>query len=329
MYVILIDSGTTNTRIRLVDEQSKTVVDALKIEVGVKNAAMDKSSQGLKDAIEQGLKEVLDKNSLGASDVGHIIASGMITSNLGLKEVPHIVAPAEISDFSQGMEKDEIYGIPCYFIPGMKNKDIDGSGTLEEIREMDIMRGEEVEVFGLLEQMDVSGEGVIVLPGSHTKFVRVNKDREMVSCFSTLGGELVQAVQSNTILSSSLEDGLIDTLETDHLENGYFKAKEEGLTRSLFGVRLLDMYTDTSGNQRANYLLGAIYHEDVQALKFYTDGLNLDWLIVGGSEILKDSMSHLLSLEFPDEKIIKATQEAVEQSYITGSIMIHDNQQLN
>ncbi|GAB3056405.1 2-dehydro-3-deoxygalactonokinase [Salinicoccus sesuvii] len=325
MYVILIDSGTTNTRIRIVDEQSKTVIDALKIEVGVKNAAMDKSNKGLKTAIEQGIKEVLDKNALEISDIGHIIASGMITSNLGLREVPHIVAPANVDDFRKGMEKDEIYGISCYFIPGMKNKAIDGSGTLEEIREMDIMRGEEVEVFGLLEQMDISGEGVIVLPGSHTKFVRVSKDKQLISCFSTLGGELVQAVQSNTILSSSLEDGLIDTLETEHLENGYLKAKTEGLTRSLFGVRLLDMYTAVSGNQRANYLLGAIYHEDVQALKFYTDGLDLDWLIVGGSEILKNSMSHLLSLEFSDKKIIKASQEVVEQSYITGSIMIHDN----
>ncbi|MFC3419088.1 2-dehydro-3-deoxygalactonokinase [Salinicoccus hispanicus] len=325
MYVILIDSGTTNTRIRIVDEQSKAVIDALKIEVGVKNAAMDKSNQGLKEAIEQGMEEVLGKNSLGKSDIVHIIASGMITSNLGLKEVPHVVAPAEISDFSRGMDQDEIYGIPCHFIPGMKNKDIDGDGTIEDIREMDIMRGEEVEVFGLLEQMDISGEGIIILPGSHTKFVRVNKDKELVSCFSTLGGELVQAVQGNTILSSSLEDGLIDTLEMDHLENGYFKTKEEGLTRSLFGVRLLDMYTNISGNQRANYLLGAIYHEDVQALKFYTDGLDLDWFIVGGSEILKDSMSHLLSLEFSDKKIIKATQEVVEQSYIIGSIMIQDN----
>lgn len=326
MYVILIDSGTTNTRIRIVDAQSKEVTDALKIEVGVKNAAMDKSNRNLKTAIEQGMEEVLGRNNLAREDIRHIIASGMITSNLGLKEVPHVVAPAKIDDFSRGTESDEIYGIPCHYIPGMKNKDLDGNGGIEDIREMDIMRGEEVEVFGLLEQMDVSGAGIIILPGSHTKFVRVNEDKELVSCFSTLGGELVQAVQGNTILSSSLEDGLIDTLETDHLEKGYKKTQTEGLTRSLFGVRLLDMYTNTTGNQRANYLLGAIYHEDIQALKFYTDGLDLDWLIVGGSEILKDSMTHLLSLEFTDQTIIKATEEVVEQSYITGSLLIHGNQ---
>ncbi|MCG7331898.1 2-dehydro-3-deoxygalactonokinase [Salinicoccus roseus] len=325
MYVMLIDSGTTNTRIRIVNEESKKIAGSLKLEVGVKNSAMDKNNTTLKQAIQHGVKEVLSENTLSNSDINYIIASGMITSNLGLKEVSHIVAPAKISDFASGIEKDEINGIDCYFIPGMKNKRLNESAIIEEVKDMDIMRGEEVEVFGLLEQIEVEGKGLIILPGSHTKFVMVNEKKELLSCFSTLGGELMQAVQSNTILSSSLKGGLIKEIEVDFLKKGYYKTKEEGLTRSLFGVRLLDLYTNTSENQRANYMLGSIFHEDIQALKFYLNNENVDWMIIGGSEILKESMSHLLEMEFKNKTILKGTKKEVEKSYIIGSILIQNH----
>lgn len=324
LKIILIDSGTTNTRIRLVDSTLNRLIDILKIKVGVKNSAIESSNNYLKTSIETGIDELLTKNSIKKEDIHHIIASGMITSNLGLREVPHVVAPAKIEDFSNSLEKEKIAGITCYFVPGLKNKNIVGKATMNEIKSMDIMRGEEVEVFGLLEQIDKIGSGLIVLPGSHTKYILVDEDNFVLSCFSTLGGELMQAVQSNTILSSSLEDGLIKEIDTDYLDKGYSDTMHEGLTRALFSIRLLDLYTGASDNQRANFLLGSVFHEDLKSLKTYLRGRNIDWIIVGGSKYLKEGISHLLTKEFNNKEIIKATEEQVENSYIIGSILIHD-----
>lgn len=324
MKLILIDCGTTNTRIRIVDKNLRKSISTLKLNVGVKNSAIEKNNNNLKTAIEEGIHKILEKNFLKPNEIGYIIASGMITSNLGLKEVPHIVAPAKLDDFARSIVKDRVAGIVCYFIPGLKNADIHENSTLEDIKKMDIMRGEEVEVFGLLNQIDEAGNGLIILPGSHTKYVSVDRNKKLLSCFSTLGGELIQAVQSGTIISSSLKNGLIKEIDLGSLEDGYNATISEGITRALFRIRLLDLYSSFTENQRANFLLGSIIHEDIQGLKYYLKNRKIDWIIVGGSKFLKEGMAFLLSKEFSNKKIIIATEEEVENSYIIGSILMQD-----
>src|SRR5699024_12678349 len=129
MKIILIDCGTTNTRIRLIDKHILEPIDILRIDVGVKNTAIDNNNSVLRESIESGVTKILDQNNLKNEDIKHMIASGMITSNLGLREVPHIVAPAGLSDFADGIQKDELAGITCYYIPGLKNKDVKGKST--------------------------------------------------------------------------------------------------------------------------------------------------------------------------------------------------------
>lgn len=324
MKLILIDCGTTNTRIRIVNKNSRESMSTLKINVGVKNSAIENSNYKLKTSIEEGIDKILVKNSLKRDEIEHIVASGMITSNLGLKEVPHIVAPASLDDFANSIEKDRLAGITCYFIPGMKNADIGENPTLEDIKNMDIMRGEEVEAFGLLDQINETGNGLIILPGSHTKYILVDEDKKLLSCFSTLGGELIHAVQSSTIISNSLKNGLIKEMDLVSLEEGYKATIFEGMTRALFRIRLLDLYSSFTENQRANFLLGSIISEDIRGLKYYLKNRKIDWIVVGGSQFLREGMTFLLSKEFSNLKIITATEEQVENSYIIGSILIQD-----
>src|SRR5690554_127957 len=99
MYTILIDSGTTHSRIRLVSLWSSKVKDVIKRAVGVRNTAIDGNNQKLRNMISQAVEEIITKNALQTDQVKYIIASGMITSNLGLYEIPHISAPARLEDF--------------------------------------------------------------------------------------------------------------------------------------------------------------------------------------------------------------------------------------
>ncbi|MEX6369123.1 2-dehydro-3-deoxygalactonokinase [Providencia huaxiensis] len=67
----------------------------------------------------------------------------------------------------------EISEKPIIFIPGVKNNV--ANMTFDSIESIDVMRGEEVEVFGILTQQPDLGPALVILPGSHSKFVRLDE----------------------------------------------------------------------------------------------------------------------------------------------------------
>ncbi|WP_223634626.1 2-dehydro-3-deoxygalactonokinase [Planococcus sp. 4-30] len=334
MKTILIDSGTTNSRLRLVNGNESKVIDQLKINVGVRNTAIDGHNEQLKKSLKQALEEILEKNSLTAKDISYLVASGMITSDLGVHEVPHITSPAGFGDFAQNslvIELEEFLLIPCIFVPGMKNNTLNFSNPLESINEFDVMRGEEVETIGLLKQIDVEGNGIMVLPGSHTKYVAVDGQKNLQACLSTLGGEILHAIQKETILSKSLSPELVETIDVEMLEKGYEASKKHGFTRSFYHIRLLQMFSELDDNQRANYFVGAVICDDIQALMQTTEHNQVDWVIVGGSDPLRKAFVHLLKYLGNGWRIIEASDQQVAASMVFGaqevaSIYLADNQ---
>ena len=93
---ITIDGGTTNTRVSLVENMQ--VISSKRISRGAKAGIDDRD--GLKVALNETIVTLLNENSLSENDIIQILASGMITSEFGLYEVPHVLAPAGISSVS-------------------------------------------------------------------------------------------------------------------------------------------------------------------------------------------------------------------------------------
>ena len=328
VMVILIDSGTTNSRLRLYDRKTSKVLDTEKIRIGVKDTAISGNNNNLKAQLKEGMGRLFTNNQLTPSDIEYIAASGMITSNLGIYEVPHIPSPAGIADFakhSKVIKLEEFFNIPCIFIPGMKNT-VHTTGTddvIACINDYDVMRGEEVESFGLLKQFDVEGKGMMVLPGSHTKFVAVDEHKNLLFCVSTLGGETLHALQKATILSDSLDSILIESIDQKMLECGFEAAKQHGLTRSFYHIRLLDLFTDRDANQRANYFVGSVIYNDLQALFQSIEEMEaIKWIIVGGADPLRKAFTHLLRYMNKKWEIIEAGDHHVENSLVFGALEI-------
>ncbi|MFC0273386.1 2-dehydro-3-deoxygalactonokinase [Metabacillus herbersteinensis] len=324
MKVILIDSGTTNSRIRLMDQEASTIIDSEKVLIGVRDTAIKGDNKNLIEQLKKGIQRLLTNNHLASTDINYIAASGMITSNLGIYEVPHIDSPASLKDFAENsivIKLEEFFNIPCIFILGMKNTvNVDSDDLIPGINDFDVMRGEEVESFGLLRQFDVNGRGMMVLPGSHTKFVAVDEQRSLAYCLSTLGGETLLALQKETILSSSLEQKLVESIDEEMLEAGFKAAKQYGLTRSFYHIRLLHLFTDLDANQRANYLVGSVIYNDIEALlQSVEDREEIKWFIVGGSDPLRKAFAHLLRYLNKNWKIIEANNQQVEYSLVFGA----------
>src|SRR5262245_11065642 len=99
--LICVDAGTTNTRVYLT--AGDRVIARARAGVGVRDTARDGSSERLRAA----LRELIDQVRNIARDQGFtqapecVIAAGMITSPLGLAEVPHVQTPAGLKELTE------------------------------------------------------------------------------------------------------------------------------------------------------------------------------------------------------------------------------------
>ncbi|MBY0223477.1 MULTISPECIES: 2-dehydro-3-deoxygalactonokinase [Sporosarcina] len=323
MFTILIDSGTTNSRIRLIESSKNLITDIEKVRIGVRNTAIEGTNEGLKNHLHNGIANLLERNNLSAANIEYIVASGMITSKLGILEVPHLTAPVTAEDFAKNSQVailDEFFNIPCIFVPGMSNYAANVADQVDQINQFDVMRGEEVESLGLLKQLELEGRGILVLPGSHTKFVMVDRNRTLSSCLSTLAGETLMAIQKETILSDSVSSKLVQSVDESMLLKGFRAAETHGLTRSFYHVRLLELFTDVTDNERANYYAGAVIHEDLKSLlSSVHDSKDIEWVVVGGSNPLRSLFTILLKHLGPKWNVIEASDLQVEYSLVLGA----------
>ncbi len=322
MYIATIDTGTTNTRVSLwKDEQ---FLDAEKRAVGVRNTSMDGDNHQIVQGIAGAMSDLLGRYRLRPQDVGVILASGMITSNLGLVEVPHIVAPVDsrgLADHLHQQTFKEISPQPIWFVPGVKNGLHDDLSNWEA---MDIMRGEEVEAMAVVRQMELPGNMLIVLPGSHTKFVATNADGQITGCCTTLAGELNAVITHNTVLSSSLESRFADQLDKEYLLLGAQSADRVGLTRSFFSVRVLEQFGKLKHHQLASFLLGAIAETDIKAF-MQSEALNYEPsqpVVIGGSSLMAQAFIALLDELHPQIQAHQLQDEAFSNMAGKGCIQV-------
>jgi len=295
MYIATIDTGTTNSRVKIWYDGK--VLTSSHVEVGVRDTGITGSKDKLKKGVRDAIDLALNKANMTCDDIGLFLASGMITSNVGLFEVPHVFAPAGVAELAEHMVSaviQEVVDQPIWFVPGVKNNI--NHVTIENCEAMDIMRGEEVETLGLLDHLNLSGPALLVLPGSHSKFVRVDRNSRISGCLTTLAGELLSVLTTDTILSSSLEKSFAQTLDPEMVLSGAEYVRKNGLTRTCFTVRILDQFTDSSLNGKANFLTGAILANDLSAVMSSSamgDCRKLP-VIIGGSNIMAGIFEILL-----------------------------------
>ncbi len=251
---ITIDGGTTNTRLRLVKDY--LVVAETRISMGAKDCT--KGNEIYKSSIREKIKELLTAGNTEEKDIRAIIISGMLTSELGLCNLPHIAAPVGIKELHSSMKLMDvgISSIPCYFIPGVKIQS-------ENMYEIDIMRGEECEFIGISAQMVPNS--VCIMPGSHSKHIFSDERKRISSFQSFLSGEMIYAFSQNTILSKSI-DLSITNFDGEALLSGYDCVKKYGINRALFQTRIMDKMVGYSAEALYSFFLGAILCEEVESL---------------------------------------------------------------
>lgn len=299
---ITVDVDTTNTRISLV--KNNEIIETLKYSAGVKDGR-----EALCAILKNGIAEILKKHNLTESDIEIVLASGMLTSELGLIELSHILLPAGIKELRENMyftEFPEICAIPFGFIRGVKYR---GEG-LENI---DIIRGEETELAGLFE-----GKGIYVLPGSHSKIIEVSEAGEITAFKTMLTGEMIAALSQNTILKEAINLNTA-VLDVEYLKNGYLYACKNGINNALFRVRILKKLENADNNACYSFFLGAVLQGEIE----YILSLTQEKIIIGGKRALRQPMAVLLKA-FSNKQIIELAENQTKSATTLGAIKIFE-----
>ena len=263
MNFVAIDTGTTKTNLWLV--HGSIVRQRTHLPVGVRNTAISGNRWQLSQSLSQALAPIVNRQ---ACRPRFILAAGMITSGLGLLEIPHVVAPAGKAELTRHVEMrrfPEICPLPFFFVPGVRI----GSATysLDDLEQADIIRGEETEIVGLMADSRWRGPFLYIHLGSHTKAILVDKQGCIVRSTTTLGGESLQALRTQTILASQLGNlGDVD-LDKSFFRRGMECAQRRGLLRALFSIRLLGENRLYNPAQLYSFLLGAVLESEVHAFR--------------------------------------------------------------
>ena len=295
---ITIDGGTTNTRIGLIKDYN--LIDIIKFDVGA-----GKGKEALKDTIKNGIEELLSRNN-DAPEC--ILASGMITSEYGLINLPHITVPAGIDELHNSMEKvvlREISNIPFCFIRGVKTE-------CSNLEDADMMRGEETEVMGIL-----SGDGIYILPGSHSKIITI-KDGKILKFSTHLTGEMAKALSKNTILKDAIV--FCDETDDEYLLNGFDCCSENGINESLFKVRILKNIFKCNEKQIYSFFMGIILKDEIESI-IKKKPVNVT---IGGRKQFKEAIAKILAKR-TSINVNTISEEAVEQSSFKGMVKIYED----
>lgn len=300
MY-ITIDGGTTNTRISLFDGK---VADAVKIDMGARLGIEDK--EGLFQNVKNAINTLLTRNNLTEKDVEVIITAGMITSEGGLLKVDHLAAPAGLKELNGALIKKsipEITSIPFAFVPGIR---LFG----ESFGTTDVMRGEEVEIFGINKLMNIKGEAAYILPGSHSKLIFTDENERVYDFFTAMTGEMIASLSKNTILASSIDFN--EAKLNDMLYEGYTYTQKNGINKALFKVRILSNFMSGTRDDAYSFFLGAVLKDEVEQVILS----KAQKVYIAGKAQIKEAEALLLK-KFSEKEIICVPDEisSVATSY--------------
>jgi 2-dehydro-3-deoxygalactonokinase len=182
----------------------------------------------------------------------HVLLSGMIGSRQGWKEAPYLPCPASAADVAAALTEIEFDWGQVKLVPGLSA--VDEAGVAE------VMRGEEIQVFGVLDA--IGGSGLACLPGTHSKWVRLEGGR--IIGFSThMTGEAFGALRGHTILGRMMREGPADGAPFD--EGVRRSGDAGGLLHHIFGARALVLAGRLAETDAAAYLSGILIGHEVRA----------------------------------------------------------------
>jgi len=237
--LVAVDWGTSSLRAARIGEQGEVLEER-------------SSQRGILTVPPGGFPAVLQETCGDWLPGAICLISGMAGSKQGWREAPYCACPAGFDELGRALAWLEPNRIAI--VPGL---------SCEHEGVPDVMRGEEVQIFGALSLLDLR-DGVFVLPGTHSKWADVRGGA--VQSFRTcMTGEVYALLRQHSILARTLppEDG---PLQEDAFLQGVRHARAAGsLLAAAFSARTLALFERLAPQAQASYLSGLVIGEELRA----------------------------------------------------------------
>ena len=228
---IAADWGMTRLRAWAMSASGTVVAEAASSDSGAGALASD------------GFAAALDELVAGWECSGPAVVCGAVGARQGWVEVPYSIVPCPplAADPIRAPGPREVY-----IVPGLKQD-----------APADVMHGEETQIAGFL-TLNPGWDGVLCLPGTHTKWAEVSAG-EVVSFRTFLTGELFALLTERSVLRHSVGQGWDEDAFAQALGDGM--AQPERLAAHLFSIRaedlLLGQDRDVARARLSGWLIGA------------------------------------------------------------------------
>ncbi|MBT9267101.1 2-dehydro-3-deoxygalactonokinase [Pseudomonas sp. MG-9] len=189
-----------------------------------------------------------------------VIACGMVGSAQGWREAAYCETPANVANLGNSLQTlVSLRGTRVHIVPGV----------IQRSRLPNVMRGEETQVLGVLQNLpaEAGGDLLIGLPGSHSKWVEVVDGR--ITHFDTfMTGEVFAVLSEHSILGRTQQPGAaFDGLAFDRGVQVALSADGElGVLSTLFSARTLGLTGELAPTAQADYLSGLMIGHELAAL---------------------------------------------------------------
>ncbi|MGX9380385.1 2-dehydro-3-deoxygalactonokinase [Pseudomonas sp. JQ36] len=189
-----------------------------------------------------------------------VIACGMVGSAQGWREAAYCETPANVANLGNSLQTlVSLRGTRVHIVPGV----------IQRSRLPNVMRGEETQVLGVLQNLsaEAGGDLLIGLPGSHSKWVEVVEG--CITHFDTfMTGEVFAVLSEHSILGRTQQQGAaFDGLAFDRGVQVALSADGElGVLSTLFSARTLGLTGELAPTAQADYLSGLMIGHELAAL---------------------------------------------------------------
>ncbi len=186
----------------------------------------------------------------------------MVGSRQGWREAPYVDCPADTGAISRGLLAFDSEVGRIHLVPGVIQR-----GPLPNV-----LRGEETQIVGALARDPaLAAESLMVLPGTHSKWVRV-RDGRMTSFDTFMTGELFSVLREHSLLGKPASEVDPNAITADAkataFSRGLATAREsgcQGVAGRLFSARSLFLTGALHPAATLDYLSGLLVGEEIRS----------------------------------------------------------------
>lgn len=245
---IAVDWGTTNRR-------------AYRLDAGGQCLAEFEDAKGVLAIEAGGFPAAAEEIRERLGDLPMLLA-GMIGSTRGWVEAPYVPCPAGLDDLVSRLSWIEPKRTAI--VPGLSST-VGGN--------WDVMRGEEIQLFGAIDSALIPSTALVCHPGTHNKWIIVAEGK--IADFQTvMTGEMFNLLKSQGILSEFMSGPVA---AGEPFREGVRRGlAQKVLTADLFSVRARVLLGDLAREDAADYVSGLLVGLDI--------GIGLD--LAGDSDLI-------------------------------------------